>query len=100
MIPGTQSVWLTAREAALYVRVSHRTILEWAKTGRIPAHSLSGTDRITWRFRAEELDCAMMAAPSAAKNGESFKSTGKQNHNRKRSQEQRNSNMAVLLVDV
>jgi len=50
MIPGTQSVWLTAREAALYVRVSHRTILEWAKTGRIPAHRLSGTDRITWRF--------------------------------------------------
>ncbi len=85
MIPGTQSVWLTAREAALYVRVSHRTILEWAKTGRIPAHRLSripahrlsGTDRITWRFRAEELDGAMMAAPSAAKNGESFNATGK-----------------------
>jgi len=67
----------TAREAALYVRVSHRTILEWAKTGRIPAHRLSGTDRITWRFRAEELDGAMMATPSAAKNGESFNATGK-----------------------
>ena len=77
MIPGAQSGWLTAREAALYVRVSHRTILEWAKTGRIPAHRLSGTDRITWRFRAEELDGAMMAAPSAAKNGESFNATGK-----------------------
>ena len=77
MIPGTQSVWLTAREAALYVRVSHRTILEWAKTGRIPAHRLSGTDRITWRFRAEELDGVMMAAPSAAENGESFNATGK-----------------------
>jgi hypothetical protein len=30
-----------------------------------------------WRFRAEELDGAMMAAPSAAKNGESFNATGK-----------------------
>jgi excisionase family DNA binding protein len=77
MIPGTQSVWLTAREAALYVRVSHRTILEWAKTGRIPAHRLSGTRRITWRFRAEELDGAMIAAPSAAENGESFNATRK-----------------------
>ena len=76
MIPGTQSDWLTAREAALYVRVAHRTILEWAKTGRIPAHRVRD-DRITWRFRAEELDSAMMAAPSAAENGESFNATGK-----------------------
>ncbi len=43
----------------------------------VPAHRLSGTDRITWRFRAEELDGVMMAAPSAAENGESFNATGK-----------------------
>ena len=65
-----QSHWLTAREAAAYLKVAHRTILEWAKTGKIPAHRLSGTRRCTWRFRAQELDSAIMAAPSAAKNGE------------------------------
>lgn len=71
------SEWLTAREAAAYLRVAHRTILEWAKTERIPAHRLSGTLRVTWRFRVEELDDAMMGPPSAAKNGESFDATGK-----------------------
>lgn len=69
--------WLTAREAAAYLKVAHRTILDWAKTGRIPAHRLSGTSRVTWRFRADELDGAIMAAPSAAKNGDSFNATGK-----------------------
>jgi excisionase family DNA binding protein len=69
--------WLTAKEAAAYLKVAHRTILEWAKTGRIRAHRLSGTARVTWRFRAVDLDGAMMAAPSAAKNGESFNATGK-----------------------
>jgi len=71
------SPWLTAREAAQYLRVAHRTILEWAKTGKIPAHRLSGTARVTWRFRADELDGAMMGPPSAAENGESFNATGK-----------------------
>jgi excisionase family DNA binding protein len=65
-----QSDWLTASEAAAYLKVAHRTVLEWAKTGRIPAHRLSGTVRYTWRFRADELDSAIMGAPSAAKNGE------------------------------
>jgi excisionase family DNA binding protein len=64
-----QSEWLTAREAAQYLRVAHRTVLEWAKTGRIPAHRLSGTLRVTYRFRAAELD-AMLCGPSAAENGE------------------------------
>lgn len=72
-----QSEWLTASEAAAYLKVAHRTVLEWAKTGRIPAHRLSGTARVTWRFRAAELDGAMMGPPSAAENGESFNATGK-----------------------
>ena len=67
----------SVHQAAQYLRVAHRTVLEWAKTGKIPAHRLSGTQRCTWRFRAHELDDAMMAAPSAAENGESFNATGK-----------------------
>lgn len=72
-----QTQWLTAREAAAYLKVAHRTILEWAKKGLIPAHRLSGTLRCTWRFRADELDGAMMGPPSAAENGDSFNATGK-----------------------
>lgn len=53
--------WLTAKEAATHLRVAHRTVLLWAKTGRIPAHRLSGAQRVTWRFRADELDAFMSA---------------------------------------
>jgi excisionase family DNA binding protein len=59
------SPWMNAREAALYLRVAHRTVLEWAKAGQIPAHRLSGTARITYRFLRPELD-AMLCPPSAA----------------------------------
>jgi excisionase family DNA binding protein len=61
----TESAWLTANEAAQYLRVKPRTILKWAKEGRIPGHPLSGSTRITWRFRKTELD-DMLASPSAA----------------------------------
>ena len=53
------TTWLNAAEAAVYLRVSHRTVLLWAKTKRIPAHKLSGAARITWRFCADELDAFM-----------------------------------------
>jgi excisionase family DNA binding protein len=60
-----QSEWLTATEAARYLKVKPRTILAWAKQGCIPAHKLSGSQRVTWRFLKSELD-AMLTAPSAA----------------------------------
>ena len=63
-----QTEWLTANEAAQHLRVKPRTILVWAKQGRIPGHPLSGSSRITWRFLKSELD-AMLALPSAAEHG-------------------------------
>jgi excisionase family DNA binding protein len=50
--------WLTAKEAALYLRANHRTILLWARQGRIKGHRLTSTKRSVWRFRREELDMA------------------------------------------
>ncbi len=58
--------WLTATEAARYLKVQPRTILSWAKRGLIPAHRLSGCKRVTWRFLRAELDTAMLNPPSAA----------------------------------
>lgn len=60
-----ENQWLTATEAALYLKVKPRTVLKWAKTGEIPAHPLSGSKRVTWRFLKSELD-AMLNPPSAA----------------------------------
>jgi len=60
-----ETEWLTANEAAAYLKVQPRTILKWAKHGTIPAHALSGCKRVTWRFLKSELDSAMLAPPSA-----------------------------------
>ncbi len=60
------SEWLTANEAAQYLKVQPRTILKWAKAGTIPAHALSGCKRVTWRFLKEEIDRAMLKPPSVA----------------------------------
>jgi len=58
-----QSEWLTAAEAAAHLKVTPRTLVRWARGGRVPAHKLSGTGRITWRFLRSELD-AMLGASS------------------------------------
>lgn len=60
--------WLTANEAAAYLKVKPRTVLKWAKEGTMPAHPLSGSKRVTWRFLKTELD-AMLSLPSAARDG-------------------------------
>ena len=54
-----------ANEAAQHLKVQPRTILKWAKEVWIPAHGLSGSKRVTWRFLRSELD-GMLAPPSAA----------------------------------
>jgi excisionase family DNA binding protein len=61
--------WLTAAEAAQYLRVKTRTILKWAKHGTLPGHKLSGCKRVTWRFLRSELDGVMLNPPSAARLG-------------------------------
>jgi excisionase family DNA binding protein len=57
--PVLPVVWLTAAEAAQYLRVSPRTIVEWARAGKIRGHVLSGLQRHTWRFRTIDLDATM-----------------------------------------
>lgn len=64
--------WLDSSEAARYLKVKPRTVLKWAKEGRIPAHRLSGFKRVTWRFLKSELDSAMLSPPSAAGSGGSI----------------------------
>lgn len=60
-----QSEWLTAAEAANYLRAKPRTILLWARQGHIKGYILSGTERVTWRFLRSDLD-ATLTPPSVA----------------------------------
>jgi len=57
-----QSEWLTATEAASYLRIKPRTILTWARQGHIKGYRLSGTKRCVWRFKREDLDAALTAS--------------------------------------
>lgn len=58
-----RSDWMTATEAARYLKVQPRTLLLWARRGKLKGFALSGTKRRVWRFRQTDLD-AILLSPS------------------------------------
>lgn len=58
------SEWMTAAEAAEYLKVKRRTLLQWVRQGKTKAFQLSGTVRHVWRFKQSDLDA--MLDPSSA----------------------------------
>ncbi len=58
------SQWLTSDEAARYLKINRRTLVEWARQGKLKAFKLSGVIRHVWRFRQSDLDA--MLCPSSA----------------------------------
>ena len=58
-----QSEWLTAAEAAAYLKVKPRSLLLWVRQGRIKAYALSGTKRRIWRFLRSDLNAALLSKP-------------------------------------
>jgi excisionase family DNA binding protein len=60
MAPFDQSEWLTAEEAARYLKVKKRTLLLWVRQGKVKAFALSGTKRRVWRFRVQDLDAVLL----------------------------------------
>jgi excisionase family DNA binding protein len=52
--------WLTAMEAAAYLKVKVRTLLLWARQGKVKGFALSGTKRRVWRFRQLDLDAVLL----------------------------------------
>jgi excisionase family DNA binding protein len=59
-----QIEWLTANEAAQYLKIKPRTLLQWARERKVPSHRLSGVERCVWRFLKIELDAMLL--PSSA----------------------------------
>ena len=57
--------WLTPAEGAAYLRVNTRTLLSWARLGKVRGHTLSGTKRHVWRFRRSDLDLALRSTDTA-----------------------------------
>src|SRR5712691_12573582 len=60
---SVEGQWLTTTEAADYLKVKPRTLLLWARRGKVTGYPLSGTERRVWRFRQADLD-AMLVGPS------------------------------------
>jgi excisionase family DNA binding protein len=58
---SSQSEWLTADEAAKYLKVKTRSLLLRVRQGKVQAYALSGTRRRVWRFRQQDLDDALFA---------------------------------------
>jgi excisionase family DNA binding protein len=54
--------WLTAGEAAHYLKVKARTLLCWVRQGKIRGYALSGSKRRVWRFRQEDLDACLLGS--------------------------------------
>jgi len=49
--------FVDADEAALFIKLDRRTVLQWARDARIPAHPLDPrAARKDWRFLLSELD--------------------------------------------
>ena len=63
MMSNAQTEWLTADEAAQYLKVKIRTLLLWVRQGKVKAFALSGTKRRVWRFRREDLDSTLLSHP-------------------------------------
>jgi excisionase family DNA binding protein len=54
--PRTPEYYVDAGEAAKFLRLHRRTVLQMARTGVLPAHPLGEGTRKLWRFRLSELD--------------------------------------------
>jgi excisionase family DNA binding protein len=62
--------WLTAGEAADYLKVNPRTLLSWARERKVPAYRLSGgTQRSIWRFLKSELDAMLWSSSAGSADG-------------------------------
>ena len=60
MTVTTPPEWLTAKEAAKYLKIKTRTLLLWVRQGKVKGFALSGTKRRVWRFRRPDLDAVLM----------------------------------------
>ena len=61
--------FVTAKEAASFLCLTVRRVLQMARSGQLPAHPLGVGKRHTWRFRLSELAHALAANNSLGSSG-------------------------------
>jgi excisionase family DNA binding protein len=61
MTPETLERFVDADEAAKFLSLNRRRILDLARTGKLPGHPIGEGARRLWRFRLSELATAVAA---------------------------------------
>jgi hypothetical protein len=69
---GNPEPFVTAKEAALFLCLTVRRVLEMARSGQLPAHPLGVGKRHTWRFRLSELARAVVTSNSVGSSDRIF----------------------------
>jgi excisionase family DNA binding protein len=64
MSPESQESFVDADEAAKFLSLRRRHVLELARTGKLPAHPVVDRPRKVWRFRKSELAAAISTPPA------------------------------------
>jgi hypothetical protein len=62
VLPPALEPFVTAKEAAAFLRIASRRLLEMARSGQLPAHPIGCGKRHTWRFRLSELAQAIVSS--------------------------------------
>ena len=57
--------FVDADEAARFLSLTRRRVLELARAGKLPGHPIGDGPRRVWRFRLSDLAAAFVAKPSA-----------------------------------
>ena len=65
MNPSECEAFVTAQEAAVFLRCSPITVKRLAREGKIPAHSITNGVRKRWRFLISELAATMKKGVSS-----------------------------------
>ncbi len=66
MNPETPEGFVDADEAAKFLLLTRRHILELARAGELPGHPIGDGPRRVWRFRLSELAAALTTAKKSA----------------------------------
>jgi len=66
MIGDTLEPYVSADEAAEFLKTNRLKIIRMARSGDLPAHPLGSSKRRQWRFRLSELDKHMQRGVNSA----------------------------------
>jgi excisionase family DNA binding protein len=66
MNPEIPEGFVDATEAAKFLSLTRRRVLDLARSGRLRGHPLGDGVRRVWRFRLSELAAAVLSTPKAA----------------------------------